>query len=383
MPCPAGPSIVHIWGRVGAIDDYVGTLNPDNLREIFSLDKGIYDFIKYMETACSHPDVTLTKFIVKQYKNQIPALLRRSVVAATSFIRKLANHAPQLASNLLKEGKMQRQYIEGLANVMSTLSGIAASEFYFVAQHIIETLSESYGRNDNRFGKVTINNVHMGPGSTMPISSLAFPWNRPKLNKKEDPYRPMSQYLHQHEADCIMERLRNLSEDELKCLGLFQKDSEKDKNGKKVLRVILTHRLVTYIYIEHGLCKLYIFFKYKCPLGMLPVEPALDVPHCYPVKYNQDKLDLTLLRGVDGQTVGKIGNDATSSFAGLQNWQMPWKMLLNSECPETPTPAHLQAANDEFFNNKKPQLEEAQHKDNDAILGISKFGGYESKCGIV
>ena len=269
---------------------------------------------------------------------------------------------------------------------MSTLSSIPASEFYFVAQHIIKTLAESYAEDDDRFGPVTLDDVHMGPGSRMAIALLDLPWNRPKKttkmpdepgldeqeSNKEDPYFPMSNYLHLKEANRLMAYIKQLNAKQLRCLGLYR-----DSAGQ--IRVILTGRLVTYLILEHIKCKVYLFFNRKSASGMIAENPILDVPQCPPVRYNVDDLDPILLQGALSKSMQVIVTEALEAFKNL-DFHMPWKARLKSEYPDSL--GWDEICNDpdrEYFARESPSRE-VMDDNVDVSVGLAMPMDIENEC---
>jgi hypothetical protein len=201
--------------------------------------------------------------------------------------------------------------------------GTSSPEFYFVAQYIIATLDEMYG--DGRFGEADMDNVYMGPGSRAAASLLGFTSKRP-TKTSEDSFYAMSDYFSDEEGELIFRRLADLKKPQLVIMGLYV-----DEYG--VLRVRLTNRRVSFLDLEHFLCKMYLFLKKKSPPGMSSMQPIWHSFHCYPVKYNTNDLDPQHLLGVDGTTTfGKIASESVTSFEGM-DFKMPWKFLLKDEWP--------------------------------------------------
>jgi len=317
--------VSHLFSRPCGFGNYFNSLNPEQQSKCLMMDN-VDLLIDHMRKAVTDSRVSIARYSVKQYQKQIPVPLRTSVEAIALFLKQFTRKAQHVVDTVLSPGRTRREYVIGLARVLSSIqAGVGAPKFYFIAQHIISTLAESY--EEGRFGDITLDDVHMGPGSKKAISALGFQRNRPKAHKT-DSFDAMSNYLHQEEADIIMRRLSELTDEELAVMGLYR--SKKDKD----IRVLLIQRKVSYIDIEHMLCKLYLFFNKKSPPGMQALQPNYDQPHCHPAKYNAASLNPLLVKGID-TTVQNIAEKSMAAFDKI-DFHMPWKMLFSKEWPRTP-----------------------------------------------
>ena len=310
--------VCHLFGRASGFGHFFKSLNKNQKKECLR-PANVKVFTEHIRKMTKDSRGAFARYPVKQYEKQIARLLRKNPEAAIEFLEKIAARAEVLAKGILRKGRTRKEYVMDLAQEMSSLvPNTSRSDFFFVAQHVIATLSEMY--EDDRFGIVTLDDVYMGPGSIPAVSVFAFSKSRPE-KKSEDGWHAMSDYVHPEEAEFLLKKIRELTPGEKDQLGLYE-----DDDGK--LRVKLTNRLVTYLDLEHSFCKLYLFLKKKSPAGMISVEPLWHSIHCYPVRYNTEELQPKKLAGFE-----QVAKDAIASFEG-SNFEMPWRFLLKSEWPK-------------------------------------------------
>ena len=321
--------VCHLYGRPGFIGNYFKSFGDDDAKECLRK-KHLDKLIKHLLAAVSDSRVSLSRCVVQQYENQIPAPLRTSIDAAVHFLETLGTKLDDIVKTALRTGRrFRREYVTSLADVMaSIIPSVAAPRFYFLAQHIIATLALSYP--PGRFGAIRMRDVHMGPGSRQAITNLGLKKARPELSraKRSDPFDPMSNYLHDDECTLIIDRLKELGSVELEAMGLMQRDGE--------LRVRLTGREVSCLDIEHMLCKLYLYLNKKSPPGLQAVEPNYHLCQCHPARFNAKGLELSEVVGFDGRSMSDIAKEAISAFDKLKDFSLPWKLLFTDEWGDMP-----------------------------------------------
>ena len=345
-----GTFFCHVYGRACGFGQLFKSLGSDmDCLRIANVKK----LTNHMTKTVKKSKGCFGRYVVKQYEKQIPAILRMSVKAATGFLEEFAKKAEGIARDILKQGQSNRKaYVVGLAQSMSFLvAGTAPCDFYFVAQHIIATLAEMYPHN--RFGNVTLKDVYMGPGSRAAVTILGFKSKRPS-RRGQDPWCSLADFLTEEEAKLILDRMKDLPAAELLAMGVV-------KDGDD-LRVKMTGRLVTYLDIEHMLCKLYLFLKKKSPPGMSSMEPTWHSFHCFPIKYNTEALDPTRLTTrlttfeedrTRLTTFKELAQESVESFEGT-SFKMPWKFLLKEEWPS-----------DKPWENEVPEIDARLECDRD------------------
>ena len=319
--------ICHVFGRASAIGVFYKSL-PANDRKNCLRKANIETLIAFINKVVAARGVGMSRLIVHQYENQIPAPLRTSSKAATTFLREFAGMTDYIVGHVLKEGKTRREYVIGLADAMaSVVDGSTGPQFYFVAQHIIATLALSY--KEGRFGEITLDNVHMGPGSKEALKAIGLLSKRPELTheQKNDAFDPLSNYINDSEAKLFMSKIMNLRKNQLDALGLM-----KTRNS---VVVKLTGRKFSFLDMEHMLCKLYLFLNKKSPSRMQSVQPNYHLCQCHPARYNTEDLDPLRVQGGYGWDTEHIAGDAKTSFEAM-DYRLSWKLQFRSEWDGTP-----------------------------------------------
>jgi hypothetical protein len=321
--------ICHLYGRPGFIGNYIEHFKEGRPEECLRREN-VPHFIAHMKRAVSDHRVSMSRCVVQQYEKQIPAALRTSIDAAVLFLSSFVEKLDSIVEMLLP-GKMKnrRQFVMALGNVMaSLLPGVAAPRFYFLAQHIVATLALSYW--DGAFGKIDLDDVHMGPGSKEAVEHLGLLRNRPAA-KEADGFDCLSNYLHEMEAKAIFAKFLGLRQYELTAMGMFAKD------GK--LFVTLTGRELTYLDIEHMLCKLYLYLNKKSPPGLQSLEPSYHVCQCHPARLNTNVLDIMAVKGIGAKGQYNVMEDlakfAVEDFnKHMKDFKLTWKLLFRDEWGE-------------------------------------------------
>ena len=349
--------VCHVYGRPCGFGHFFKSMKES--RSCLRIER-VGDLCKHMQKSTSDSRVRLTRYTVKQYEKQIPPPLRTSVDTATVFLNELSSNATEIAGGALKfeVNKTRREYVIGLSSALASLApGMSPPEFYFVAQHIVATLAESYP--PKRFGEVTMDDVHMGPGSRAAIRVLALSRSGGKKKKDEaDDFDAMSCYLTEDNAEAFIHAIHNLSDLELAVMGLYKQD------GHVLVR--LTGRPISYLDLEHLLCKIYLYFKKKGPAAMRIPKPQLDVCHCHPARYNCDALDPRNVKASD-ISMRTILDDAFTSFPRI-NFKMPWKMLFHED---------WDALGLDFKQIAQNERGEPKDGDDDSVASDEDFEGFE------
>ena len=353
-------TFVHLYSGPVGLSHYCKYGRDDVERENprFIRSERLSAIVQHMESTTEHfGDNRFSSYVWQQYSGQIPKWAQTRWQNANTLLRNMQKELPDFVAKIKElpnEDNKRRKVVLLLADTLAKCAPeTKQQDWIFVAHQIVTTVEPFY--NVNTFGDIGLANIHMGPGSRAGIKFLkkkgiiSNPANtntskngkrkgtttskkkneerrkRKETEEKElrekrgesEYYQAMSLYISSDQADEIFDYIKTLSTHELNMIGV-RKDSEGN------IRMKATGRIISYIDLEHVLCKFYLVLVRKCPTGQKG-PPIMSAVHCHPVCYPHEDIELLNCRNFSECETSEAGNLKTICESSVKSFEFFFK----------------------------------------------------------
>ena len=332
-------------------------------------------------------DNRFSLYVWHQYSNRIPTWAQSRCDNAKLLLTDLLESLPDFVEEVKTipaESTKRCTVVLLLANTLAKCTPeTKEKDWIFVAHQVIATIEPYY--TVETFGEIGLPNIHMGPGAKEGVKFLkqmkiigeqenkTRTYKRKKRKTVEDKkyeqdqeetkyYDAMSLYLSKEQADQVLDHIRNdLSKEELEMLGAF-------KDCEKKVRMKATGRLISYIDLEHVLCKLSLILSRKCRGGRGNNGPVMKTVHCHPICYPHHDIELLTCRNFSTSkdsipsTLRDIFDKTVQSFHKHFDGKkaiMPPEFLFSEEIKRDPE--QLQRVEDQIGKAERRTYDKEQH----------------------